>query len=79
MSGMPTLEALQKNSFGSPYRTTSWYGLSARQLVEQSAACHPEWNVADHAFYLVTEEPFDPAYVVRLPLASWLYAMKATQ
>ena len=69
---MPTLEALQKNSFGAPYRATSWRGLSARQLVEQSQACHPDWTVEDHAFYLVTEEPFDPAYVVTLPLEAWL-------
>ena len=72
MSGMPTLEALQKNSFGAPYRDCSWYGLSARQLVEQSAACHPDWTVEDHALYLVTEEPFDPAYVVTLPIAEWI-------
>lgn len=67
-----TLEQLQKNSFGAPYRSTSWRGLTLRALCEQSRACHPDWTIDDIRQYAVTEEPFDPAVVHAAPVEQWV-------
>lgn len=50
----------------------SWTGLTAWQVVVQSAACHPDWPASMHAWYLVNEEPFAAGYVELLPIESWL-------
>lgn len=44
-------------------RTTSWLGLTLKQVVEVSAAIHPDWDAKEHAHYLITEEGFDDTYV----------------
>ena len=67
-----TLEQLQKNSFGAPYRDNSWRGLSLRQLCEQSRACHADWTIDDIRQYAVTEESFDPAVVHAAPVELWV-------
>jgi len=33
-----------------------WSGLDARQIVHQSALCHPDWDLRLHTAYLVHEE-----------------------
>lgn len=53
-------------------KTKSWDGLSARQTVVQSALCHPDWTVADHANYLYMEAGFAPGYIEGLPISTWI-------
>lgn len=53
-------------------RTTSWTGLTAWQVVVQSAAIHPDWDATIHAGYLINEEGFGLRHVAGLPIGEWL-------
>ncbi len=50
----------------------SYGGLTAWQVVAQSAAIHPDWDATMHAHYLVGEEGFAPGFVESLPIRAWL-------
>lgn len=46
------------------------------EVVMQSYLCHRDWNVRDHAEYLLSEEDFSAAEVAALPIDSWLRLFK---